>query len=167
MSTKLSVAAALAGTLLATSFISASAQATSVPVLKGDASPSIVTLVGRGGGGGGHGGGGWGGGHGGGHGGGKRYYDGGGKHYYDGGGKHYYGGGKHYAYKGHHHRYYPYGYYGWYGLPYVAYGYGDTCAWLYRRAVATGSRYWCTSAWTTTTSTEPERTSSLTRKPRS
>ena len=57
MRTKLTVATALAGTLLATCLISASAQATSLPVLKGDATPGIVTLVGRGGGGGGHGGG--------------------------------------------------------------------------------------------------------------
>ena len=58
MRTKLTVATALAGTLLATCLVSGSAQATSVPVLKGDATPGIVTLVGRGNGGhGGHGGG--------------------------------------------------------------------------------------------------------------
>ena len=50
MSTKLTVVTALAGTLLATCLVSGSAQATSVPVLKGDATPGIVTLVGRGGG---------------------------------------------------------------------------------------------------------------------
>ena len=51
MRTKLTVATALAGTLLATGLISASAQATSLPVLKGDAPPGVVTLVGHGGGG--------------------------------------------------------------------------------------------------------------------
>ena len=49
MRTKLTVATALAGTLLATGLISASAQANSLPVLKGDAAPGIVTLVGHGG----------------------------------------------------------------------------------------------------------------------
>ena len=59
MRTKLTVATALAGTLLATCLVSGSAQATSLLVLKGDATPGIVTLVGKGGGhGGGHGGGG-------------------------------------------------------------------------------------------------------------
>ena len=68
MRTKLTMATALTGTLLATCLVSASAQATSLPVLKGDATLGIVTLVGRGGGhgGGGHHGGGH---HGGGHGG--------------------------------------------------------------------------------------------------
>jgi hypothetical protein len=56
MRTKLTVAAALGGTLLATCLVSGSAQAASVPVLKGDATPGIVTLVGRGGSRGGHGG---------------------------------------------------------------------------------------------------------------
>ena len=61
MRTKLTVVTALAGTLLATCLVSGSAQATSVPVLRGDATPGIVTLVGGhgghgGGGGGGHGG---------------------------------------------------------------------------------------------------------------
>ena len=69
MRTKLTVVTALAGTLLATCLVLGSAQATSLPVLKGDATPGIVTLVGRGGG---HGGGG--GHHGGYHGG--RYYGG-------------------------------------------------------------------------------------------
>ena len=64
----------LAGTLLATCLISGSAKATSVPVLKGDAIPGIVTLVGRGGG---H--------RGGGHRGGGRHYGGGGRHYGGGG----------------------------------------------------------------------------------
>ena len=56
MRTKLTVATALAGTLLATCLVSGSARATSLPVLKGDATPGIVTLVGKGGGhgGGGH-----------------------------------------------------------------------------------------------------------------
>ena len=53
MRTKLTMATALAGTLLATCLVSGSAQATSLPVLKGDATPGIVTLVGRGGGHGG------------------------------------------------------------------------------------------------------------------
>jgi len=52
MKTKLFVAAALGGTLLATCLASGSAQATPLPVLKSDASPIIVTLVGRGGRGG-------------------------------------------------------------------------------------------------------------------
>jgi len=51
MKTKLTVAVALGGTLLATCFVSGSAQATSVRVLKSDA--GMVTLVGRGGGRGG------------------------------------------------------------------------------------------------------------------
>ena len=55
MRTKLTVATALAGTLLATCLISGSAQATSLPVLKGDATPGNArwTLVGKGGGHGG------------------------------------------------------------------------------------------------------------------
>ena len=63
MRTKLTVARALAGTLLTTCLVSGSAQATSLPVLKGDATPRVVMLVGGHGGGGGHDGG-----HGGGHG---------------------------------------------------------------------------------------------------
>src|SRR6476660_9098651 len=55
MRTKLNVATALAGTLLATCLVSGSVQATSLPVLKGDATPGVVTLVGGHGGGGGHG----------------------------------------------------------------------------------------------------------------
>jgi hypothetical protein len=169
MKTKITVAAALAGTLLATCLVSGSAQATSMPVLKGDAVPGIVTLVDRGGGHGGGGGrggggrGGWGGGGGGGGhalrggGGGGRGLSGGGgggRHAYGGGGggKRYYGGGgggKRYGYKdggkhyGHGDRYKRHGFYGWYGLPYVSYGYyGGGCGWLYRNAVATGSPYW-------------------------
>ena len=53
MRTKLSVAIALAGTLLATCLVSGSAKATSVPVLKVEGTSGIVTLVRRGGGGGG------------------------------------------------------------------------------------------------------------------
>src|SRR5918994_752314 len=87
MSTKLTVATALAGTLLATCLVSGSAQATSLPVLKGDVTPGVVTLVGKGGGRGGGGGGGGDGGKGGGGG-------------YKGGGGGYKGGGKSYAYKG-------------------------------------------------------------------
>jgi len=144
MLTRLTVATALAGTLLSTCLVSGSAQATSVPVLKGDATPGIVTLVGRGGGGGrGHDGNG-----------GGRHYDGGGRHYggggggrhYDGGGRHYggNGGGRHYDGGGRHYgggKHYGYGYgYGWYGLPYGYYGGG--CGGLYRKAIATGSPYW-------------------------
>ena len=66
MRNELTVATALAGTLLATCLISGSAQATSLPVLKSDAT-GIVTLVGKKGGGG----------HGGGHG----HGGGGGKHH--------------------------------------------------------------------------------------
>jgi len=161
MMTRLTVATALAGTLLSTCLVSGSAQATSVPVLKGDATPGIVTLVGRGGGGGG---GGHGGGGGGGHGGGGHAHDGGGgggghayrggggggKRYYGGGGgKRYYGGGggkRYYGYKGSQKRHGSYGKhrrygnYGWYGIPYGYYGGG--CGWLYRKAAATNSRYW-------------------------
>ena len=50
MRTKLTVVTAMAGTLLATCLVSGSAQATSVPVLRGAATPGIVTLAGRGGG---------------------------------------------------------------------------------------------------------------------
>ena len=49
MRTKLTVVTALAGTLLATCLVSESAKAISLPVLRGDATPGIVTLVGRGG----------------------------------------------------------------------------------------------------------------------
>ncbi len=49
MKTKLTVVTALAGTLLATCLVSGPAKATSVPVLRGVATPGIVTLVGRGG----------------------------------------------------------------------------------------------------------------------
>jgi hypothetical protein len=140
MKTKLTVVTALAGALLATCLVSESAQATSLPVLKSDATPGIVTLVGHGGDGGG---------------GGHYAYGGGGRHYGGGGGKYYGGGGKHYAYKGGDHGYYDghkrygyygghrrYGYYGWYGLPYISYGYGGGCGWLYRNALATGAPYW-------------------------
>jgi hypothetical protein len=146
---RLSVAANLAGTLIATCFVLGSAQAASMPVLKSNAPPALVTLVGRGGGGHGHGGGGHG--HGGGkhaHGGGG--HGGGGKHAHGGGGKRYYGGGgKYYAHKGgghgyynwhkHHGHYRYYGHYGWYGWPSY---YGGGCGWLYRRALATDSPYW-------------------------
>ena len=53
MRTKLTVVTALAGSLLATCLVSESAKAMSVPVLRGAATPGIVTLVGRGGGRGG------------------------------------------------------------------------------------------------------------------
>jgi hypothetical protein len=122
MSTKLTVAAALAGTLLATCLVAGSAQATSVPVLKGDATPGIVTLVGHGGGGG--------------HGVNRYAYN----RYAYGGHHGYYDHHRHYGYYG---RYRHYGYYGYYGYPYYSYGYyGGGCGWLYRNAVATGSPYW-------------------------
>ena len=117
---RLSVATAPAGTLIATCFVSGSAQATSMPVLKSDSPHGLLTLVGRGG----HG-----------HGGGGHGHGGGGKHHaYRGGGYGHYYRHKHYG-----HQYRGYGYYGWYGWP----GYhGGGCGWLYRRAVATGSPYW-------------------------
>jgi hypothetical protein len=171
MRTQLTVAAAAVAALLATSLVSGSAQATSLPVLKSDAiNQSDVTLVGKrggggGGGGGGHafrGGGGGGGGfkayRGGGGGGGlKAYRGGGGRYAYGGnwsgykGGKYHYKGGKNYAYKNYGHnnynRYKNYGHYNnyrrFYGWPYIAYGYGyGGCGWLYRNAVATGDPYW-------------------------
>src|SRR5690242_453065 len=49
MRIKLTVVTALAGTLLATCLVSGPAKATSMPVLRGVATPGIVTLVGRGG----------------------------------------------------------------------------------------------------------------------
>jgi len=153
MTIQLSAATALAGTLIATCFVSGSAQATFMPVVKSDATPDLVTLVKHGGGhhgGGHHGGGHHGGGH---HGGGHHaHHGGGGKHPHSGGGKRYYGGGgKHHAYRGggygHYYRHKHYGhyrgYYGWYSRPYFGYGYyGGECGWLYRRAIATGSPYW-------------------------
>jgi hypothetical protein len=142
MMTRLTVATALAGTLLATCLVSGSAQATPVPVLKGDATPGIVTLVGRGGGGGGKGhagGGGRGGGGGKGHarggGGGRSHANrggGGGKRHYGGGGK------RHYAYRGGNRRHGSYGKYRRHG----SYAYGGGCGWLYRNAIATDSPYW-------------------------
>ena len=133
MMVRLSVATALAGTLIATCFVSGSAQATSMPVLKGDATPDIVTLVKHGGGG--H--------HGGGH---HGHHGGGGRHHYGGGGRHHVhkgGGHGHYNRHGHYGHYRHYGNYGWYGWPYFGYGYhGGGFGWLYGRAVATGSPYW-------------------------
>ena len=145
MRTRLTVATALASTLLATCLVSGSAQATPVPVLKGDATPGIVTLVGRGGGGGkGHARGGGGGrGHANRGGGGRSHANrgGGSKRHYGGGrgGKRYYGGGgkRHYANKGGRH-----GYYGRYALPYRSYAYGGGCGRLYSNAIATDSPYW-------------------------
>jgi hypothetical protein len=127
MRTKLSVAIALAGTLLATCLVSGSAKATSVPVLKVEGSSSIVTLVGRGG-----------------RGGGGRHYGGGGRHYGGGGGHRNYGyrgGGRDYGHRNYGHRNYGhrnygyghrnYGYRGyrggrWYGGRWWGYGVG-TC----------------------------------------
>ena len=81
---------------------------------------------------------------------GKFHTNPGGKYVYRGSGSRFHTnpGGK-YAYRGwsgkydnHHHygHYRRYGYYPWYGLP--LYSYGGGCAYLYRRAVATGSAYW-------------------------
>ena len=144
MRTRLTVATALASTLLATCLVSGSAQATPVPVLKGDATPGIVTLVGRGGGGKGHARGGGGGGRS------HANRGGGGKHHYGGGrgGKRYFGGGgkRHYANKGGRHgsygKYRRHGYYGRYALPYRSYAYGGGCGRLYSNAIATDSPYW-------------------------
>jgi hypothetical protein len=128
MTIRLRVATALAGTLIAACFVSWSAQATSMPVLKSNAPSDIVTLVKHGGG---H--------HGGGH---HAHHGGGGKHHYGGGGRHYAHKGDghgHYDRHRHHGHYRSYGYYGWYGWPGY---YGGGCGWLYRRAIATGSPYW-------------------------
>jgi hypothetical protein len=46
-----------------------------------------------------------------------------------------------YAHRHHGHRFYPYGY-GFLPYYYYDYGYYDDCAWLRRRAIATGSPYW-------------------------
>jgi hypothetical protein len=80
------------------------------------------------------------------------YRGGGGRYAYKGGGYKggYRGGGGRYAYKGRDHGYYNrYRHYGYgryrrygYGLPYISYGYGGGCNWLYRNAIATGSSYW-------------------------
>jgi hypothetical protein len=155
MKTQLLAAVSLAGTLLATCLVSGSAHATAMPLLKGPADPGVVTLVGRKGGGGGggmsRGGGGMKGFSRGGGGGMKGFSRGGGAGRYayrgDGGGKRYYGGGdrRHYAHKGDHHdgHFRRYSHYGWYGAPFLAYGYyGGGCGWLYRNAVATGDPYW-------------------------
>ena len=122
MRTKLSVAIALAGTLLATCLVSGSAKATSVPVLKVEGSSGIVTLVGRGG-----------------RGGGGRHYGGGGRHYGGGGGRRNYGyrgGGRNYGHRNYGHRNYArnYGYRGyrggrWYGGRWWGYGVGTCWRW--------------------------------------
>jgi hypothetical protein len=49
MRTKLTVVTAVVGALLATCLVSGPAKATSMPVLRGVATPGIITLVGRGG----------------------------------------------------------------------------------------------------------------------
>jgi hypothetical protein len=150
MKTKLSVAAALGGTLLAICLVSGSAQATSLPVLKSNASDGgIVTLVGR---------------RGGGFSGGRSFRGAGGRvnvgnvgarRYYGGGvgkrvnvgnvNRRYYGTGvnRRYAYNNNNYPYRRYGHrrFGW-GLPYVTAGYAGGCGWLYRRAISTGSSYW-------------------------
>ena len=125
MRTKLSVAIALAGTLLATCLVSGSAQATSVPVLKVEGSSGIVTLVGRGG-----------------RGGGGRHYGGGGRHYGGGAVRRNYGyrgGGRNYGHRNYGHRNYGYGHrnYGyrgyrggrWYGGRWWGYGVGTCWQW--------------------------------------
>jgi hypothetical protein len=148
MRTVVSVTIALAGALLLTCLVTSSAQATSLPVLKSDASDSgIITLVGR---------------RGGGFSGGRSFRGGvgrvnvgnvGARRYVGGVGRRvnvgnvnrrYYGAGinRRYAYKNNYD--YPYRRYrrfGW-GLPYVTAGYAGSCGWLYRRAVSTGSSYW-------------------------
>jgi hypothetical protein len=167
MRTKLTVATAIAGGMLVTCLVSGSAQATSVPLLKSDAAPGIVTLVGKGGG------------HGGGHSGGYSRGGGGGGYALRSGGPgsmshmnrgsmsrgHYAlndrgyknhdvfkdGGKKHYASKDrdhdHHgnfrnrHRVLRNGVWVWvYGPGYAAYD--DDCYWLRRQAIITGSPYW-------------------------
>jgi hypothetical protein len=142
---------ALAGALLLTCFVTSSAQAASLPVLKSNANDDgIVTLVGR---------------RGGGFSGGRSFRGAGarvnvgnvGARRYVGGGvgrrvnvgnvnRRYYGAGinRRYAYKNNYdypYRRYGYRRFGW-GLPYVTAGYAGGCGWLYRRAVSTGSSYW-------------------------
>ena len=131
MKTKLSVAAALGGTLLAICLVSGSAQATSLPVLKSNASDGgIVTLVGR---------------RGGGFSGGRSFRGAGGRVNVGNVNRRYYGTGvnRRYAYYNNNYPYRRYGHrrFGW-GLPYVTAGYAGGCGWLYRRAVSTGSSYW-------------------------
>ena len=150
MRTEVSVMIALAGTLLLTCFITGSAQATSLPVLKSDANDvGIVTLVGRRGGsfsGGGRSLRGAGGRVNVGNVAGRRYYGVGvGRRVQVGDvGRRYYGTGvgRRYAYKRDYD--YPYRRYGYrrFGLPYVTAGYSGGCGWLYNRAVSTGSSYW-------------------------
>jgi hypothetical protein len=159
MQTSLAAVTALAGSLLLAPLVLGPTQAGSVPDLKNAMSAihaGPITRVGGGGGGGhgggGHGGGGHGGGGGGGGGGGHHYGGGGGGHHYGGGGGgHHYGGGgggHHYSrggggkYYGYYGGYRRYGYYGRYSLPYISYGYGGGCGWLYRNALATGDPYW-------------------------
>ena len=113
MRTKLSVAIALAGTLLATCLVSGSARATSVPVLKVEGSSDIVTLVGRGG-----------------RGGGGRHYGGGGCHYGGGAVRRNYGyrgGGRNYGHRNYGYR----GYRGgrWYAGRWWGYGVGTCWRW--------------------------------------
>ena len=125
MRTKLSVAIALAGTLLATCLVSGSARATSVPVLKIEGT-SDVTLVGRGG-----------------RGGGGRHYGGGGRHYGGGAVRRNYGGRnyghRNYGHRNYGHRNYGYGHrnYGyrgyrggrWYAGRWWGYGVGTCWRW--------------------------------------
>lgn len=117
MRTKLSVAIALAGALLATCLVSGSAKATSVPILKVESTSGIVTLVRRGGGGGGRG----------------ISRGGGGRSISRG------GGGRHYAHRNYGHRNYGnrnyahrnYGYRGgrWYRGRWWGYGVGSCWRW--------------------------------------
>ena len=132
MIVRLGMATTIACTLIVTWLASGSAQAASMPVLKGDAPPGLVTLIGRGGGRGG------GGKHAGGRGGsGKQAYRGRGgrkQRACKGGGYGYY---NRHIRRGHNYRRYRYS--SWYGRP----GYsGGGCGWLYRRAAATGNPYW-------------------------
>lgn len=157
---RLSAVTLLVAALFGTWLPSASVEAAPLPVLAGDTAPELTTLVGhaRGGRGGGgrHAGGGRGGGgkharggRGGGGGGGKKAHGGGGgaKHAKGGRG---HGGAKKSVQKRSKYGYYArrkrpshYRYFRGYPRPYFGYGsYSGGCGWLYRRAVATGSRYW-------------------------
>ena len=144
-----SITIALAGALLFTCFVTSSAQATSLPVLKSNANDGgVVTLVGR---------------RGGGFSGGRSFRGAGRVNVGNVGARRYYGGGvgrrvnvgnvnrryysaginRRYAYNNYNYPYRRYGYrrFGW-GLPLVTAGYAGGCGWLYRRAVSTGSSYW-------------------------
>lgn len=128
----------LAATALATLFIASST-----------IEPAVAKSGGHGGGGGG------GRSMGGGGGGGGKSFSGGGMKSFSGGGKSFSGGGKSFSYGGsskvygykshghHRHHHHRHSRVFLYGAPYVdSYGYTDSCYWLRRRALATGSSYW-------------------------